>query len=516
MIVPILLLILFVVVTFSEYARKHELRALPGPKMYALTSYRLTFDAFRARMVNSINSLHQQYGPVVRIGPDQVSFNSLSAMRTIYGAGSGFERSKFYRMFDVYGRPNLFTFGPGQEHRERKKLISHIYSNQSILGADFTMLVKRKVVAYLALIEREPQVASEIFTSLHYFSIDAISEFVYGPKHGGTKAMAHNHEDRGLLLDILSVSRRRLAWFAVHFPHYTKWVTTRRGLMDWLVTTTGLLPTRRPFVYTGIREHALKAYYLAQNPSTEDQAYMSEKTVVGRLRSIQEKADLSDMDIASECADHLLAGIDTTADSLMFLIWALSRPQNQHMQDALRVELTTVAFDEYGVPNPKDLTNLPYLTAIIKETLRLYAPLPTFEPRMSPIETVIDNFRIPAGTIVGMSPYCLHRDAAVYTDPLTFDPYRWLTEQGTLLSESDIKNRYFWAFSSGARMCIGMHLANSEMSTLTAAIFSRYRTRLGDPKSAPGITSRFEIFSDELAEKIVEHECYISFERLRT
>lgn len=46
----------------------------------------------------------------------------------------------------------------------------------------------------------------------------------------------------------------------------------------------------------------------------------------------QKESGLGDLDIASECADHLLAGIDTTADSLTFLIWALSRPQHREIQ----------------------------------------------------------------------------------------------------------------------------------------------------------------------------------------
>src|SRR3978361_1104922 len=83
---------------------------IPGPKIYALTGWRLAYDDYRGTRTRTIHKLHQQYGPVVRIGPNEVHFNSLTALRKIYGAGSGFERTSFYRMFDVYGRQNLFTF----------------------------------------------------------------------------------------------------------------------------------------------------------------------------------------------------------------------------------------------------------------------------------------------------------------------------------------------------------------------------------------------------------------------
>jgi hypothetical protein len=110
----------------SDYPLQSALRKIPGPEVYAFTSWALAYDAFHTKMVFSIRQLHQKYGPVVRISPNEVSFNSLTALRTIYGAGSGFERTRFYSMFDVYGTKNLFTFGPVKDHRERKKLLSHI------------------------------------------------------------------------------------------------------------------------------------------------------------------------------------------------------------------------------------------------------------------------------------------------------------------------------------------------------------------------------------------------------
>jgi hypothetical protein len=417
-------------------------------------------------------------------------------------------------MFDAYGRPNLFTFASGQLHRERKKLISHIYANQTVLSPLFSSLVKSKVAAYLDLLEREPELGSEIFASLHYFSFDAISEFVYGPKYGGTTALAGSEQSRELIQDILNPARRRLAWFTVHFPAYTKWITTRSGLLERLLTSMGLMPMRKPFTYSGIRQHALEAFRSFKNAPSEDKAKDAESTVIGRLFRVQKEANLSDMDIASECADHLLAGIDTTSDSLMFMIWALSLPQHKEYQDRLREELSQISVDSQGLPEPKDLTQLPYLNAVVRESLRLYSPLPTFEPRSAPIDTVVDGYEIPAGTVVGMSPFCLHREETVFPSALTFRPERWLADCGTLIPESDPRNRSFWAFSSGARMCIGMHLANAEMLTLLAALYRKYKTSAKHPDTSPGITSRFEVFFDETMPKMVEHECHISFTKL--
>jgi cytochrome P450 len=495
--------------------RAGKLRKIPGPWLYATTRYRLALDAWRARSIHTVLDLHRRYGSVVRIGPNEVSFNSLTALKTIYGAGSGFERTSFYHMFDVYGRPNLFTFASGKLHRDRKKLISHIYANQTVLGAEFSAMVQSKVAGFLSLLDREPGHASEIFRSLHYFSFDTISEFVYGPEYGGTMAMSGSRKCRDLISDILNPARRRLAWFGVHFPAYTKWITTRTGLLERLLNSCGVMPMKKPFTYSGIRQHALEAFYSFKNAPVEAREEAGEKTVMGRLFKVQDEANMTDMDIASECADHLLAGIDTTADSLMFMIWALSLPQHREFQDTLRQEVSRVSsVDGDGIPSPKDLAQLPYLNAVVKEALRLYSPLPAFEPRSSPTDTVIDGYEIPAGTVVGMSPFCLHRDETVFESPLAFRPDRWLTASGAPIPESDPRNRHFWAFSSGARMCVGMHLANAEMLTLIAALYRTYRTSARHPDTSPGITSRYEIFCDETTPKMVEHECWIDFVKL--
>ncbi|KAJ5535459.1 hypothetical protein N7527_001713 [Penicillium freii] len=83
------------------------LSRVPGPKTFALTKWRLAYEDWKGARTRTIHQLHQRYGPVVRIGPDEVSFNSLAALRTIYGPGSKYGRMGFYRMFDVYGRQNL-------------------------------------------------------------------------------------------------------------------------------------------------------------------------------------------------------------------------------------------------------------------------------------------------------------------------------------------------------------------------------------------------------------------------
>jgi cytochrome P450 len=464
---------------------------IPGPKLFALTKWRLAFEDWRGERTRTIHKLHDRYGPVVRIGPNEVHFNSLSALQKIYGAGSGYERTSFYSMFDVYGRPNLFTFHSSKEHGARKKLLANIYSKSTILQPATSGMVEQRVQEYLDLIEGTRSKPIEMFSTLHYFSIDSIANFVYDAKQGGTTAVAGSSVDRRLLNDILDPARRSLSVFAIHFPLFTKWLYTRTNTMERLLRP--LLPMQKPATYTGIRQHALKAFNDAKRSRQDSNQHSERPTVIRELLAQAEKAGLGDLDIASECADHLLAGIDTTADTLLFLFWALSQPKHQAIQEKLAAEVASARIHRTrGLVEASD--KLPYLDAVIKETLRLYAPLPAAEPRMLPAtDSTIDGYHIPAGTIVNMSPYSLHRDLEVFPEPLTFDPERWLT------GDVQTRNRHFWAFSSGGRMCIGKHLAMAEMTSLVTAVYSRYTTALapGFENKSPAITSRMELFYDE-------------------
>ncbi|KAG4444014.1 hypothetical protein IFR05_000474 [Cadophora sp. M221] len=511
-----LLAITAIAITVRLFSNLLLLRGIPGPKSYAITKWRLAYDDWKGIRTRSIHRLHQQYGPVIRVGPNEVSFNSITALKTIYGAGSGFERTSFYRMFDVYGHQNLFTFAGVKEHGERKKLLNHAYSKSSILK-NSAEVVEEKVWEFLQLIEKDPKVASETFSSLHYYSLDNITHFLYGATYGGTSSVIGSKTDRTILNDVLDPSRRKLAWFAVHLPRYTKWLKARTGLSEKVIAMLGMLPQEKPTVYTGIRNHALASSRKFTATSSTEKSSLKTTTIVGRLADhhISVKRDgLQDLEIASEVADHFLAGVDTTSDSLMFLIWALSLPENAKYQQKLTAELSAMSNDmlnSRSIPTANATDKLPYLDAVIKETLRLYAPLPASEPRCLPVDCTIDGYRIPARTVVSMSPYNLHRNPEVFKDPLVFNPDRWL---GDAKEVAEMK-KWFWAFSSGGRMCIGIHLAMAEMTTLTAAIYRTYRTtvKAGTENTSPGITSRFEVFCDETKPLMKEHECYINFER---
>lgn len=276
---------------FSSLAR------IPGPKSFAWTKLKLAYEDYKGTRTRTIHALHAEYGPVVRVGPNEVAFSSTTAMRSIYGAGSGFERTSFYRMFEAYGRKNMFSFSTVREHGDRKKLFAHAYAKSTMLKGANAAMVLQKAKLFLDLLNREcPD--SEIFSTLHYFSLDNITEFLYG-NFGKTACLEGSKKDRELIGDIVDVARRKLSWYSVHFPGFTNWLYSRTGVMACIARQ--IYPMNEPTTYTGIRSHAKKACQAFSQASESEKA--RETSLIAKLWThhySNKEGGLDDLDIASE------------------------------------------------------------------------------------------------------------------------------------------------------------------------------------------------------------------------
>ncbi|KAG2412193.1 hypothetical protein HFD88_009749 [Aspergillus terreus] len=494
------------------------LRHLPGPKSFALTKWRLGYEEYRGMRTHCVNNLHKKYGEVVRVSPYEVSFSSLSALRKIYGSGSRFERDDFYQMFDAYDRKVLFSYSSGRDHRERKKILNSAYTKTAIMSPSNVDMIEEKVEDFLALVQRDSSAtgAVEIFSALHYFAMDSVSHFVYGATSPGrTTAMKGTREHRGIIDDMLDPARRKLFWYAVFWPRLTEMLYAQGAIVQKSLASFGLLPMKTP-TYTGLREHnfpVIQHFKTQQLLGSDDS--LASRLLAGTIPSAKASAPMDTLDVAAECSDHFLAGIDTTSNTLMWAIYQLSRPENEGFQSKLRAEIQ--ALDGPAGSGtfiyPEKAGTLPYLDAVIRETLRLHAPSPGSEPRWSTNDEIIDGYTIPRGTVVSISPYTLHRQPQVFANPLRFDPERWLGPEDQVAE----RKRWFWAFSSGARMCIGVHLAMAEVTTLLANIYQNYWTHIPSEylQVSPGMSARGDLFYDEHLSQVEEHKCWIQFVPIR-
>jgi cytochrome P450 len=176
----------------------------------------------------------------------------------------------------------------------------------------------------------------------------------------------------------------------------------------------------------------------------------------------QTSQPLSDRAICDELVLFLLAGHDTTSTALTYALWALGhRPELQQ-----RVAAEADALGDRRLTH-EDMPRLRYTVQVLHEALRLCPPAPVVG-RMVMADIGVDGYRLPAGTFAIVAIHAMHRDPALWEDPLRFDPDRFSPERS--------KGRDRWQylpFGGGPRACIGDHFAMLEATLALATILRR-------------------------------------------
>jgi cytochrome P450 len=185
----------------------------------------------------------------------------------------------------------------------------------------------------------------------------------------------------------------------------------------------------------------------------------------------------------------IAAGADTTSVTLAAAFFYLLH--NPSVMDKLVDEVRSAyTAEEMDQITPAKLVGLPYLRAVIDESLRLSPPVPSLLPReVLKGGIAIDGQYIPKGTIVGVSAYAIHRNPEYFPEADSFYPERWIvSESDTEKSSSpniprtrqavSIARQAFSSFSQGARGCIGRQLAYYELHTALALTLHRFDVRL--------------------------------------
>uniref|UniRef100_A0A3Q2Y412 aromatase n=1 Tax=Hippocampus comes TaxID=109280 RepID=A0A3Q2Y412_HIPCM len=190
---------------------------------------------------------------------------------------------------------------------------------------------------------------------------------------------------------------------------------------------------------------------------------------------------LSDEDIRAEVDTFMFEGHDTTASGISFILHTLAcHPEHQNK---CREEIAQV-LNGKDTLEWEDLSKLPYTTMCIKESLRLFPPVPGMARKLTKPITFLDGRTMPAGSLVGTSVYALHRNATVWENPNVFDPLRFLPENSCERSP-----HAFVPFSAGPRNCIGQNFAMNELKVVVALTLRRYQL-MEDPTRKPKIIPR--------------------------
>jgi cytochrome P450 len=179
-------------------------------------------------------------------------------------------------------------------------------------------------------------------------------------------------------------------------------------------------------------------------------------------------AGLSREQIQDEALTLLLAGFETTANGLTWT-WALLMEHPAAM-DRMRAEAAEIVGDR--LPRASDLPSLAYTRMVFEEALRLYPPA-WILGRRAIGDDVIGGVSIPAGSVVAISPFMLHRHPSFWEDPERFDPERFADTRA-----AGRRPFSYLPFGGGPRLCIGHAMALVEAQLVLATIAGRYRFEL--------------------------------------
>ncbi|KAI5632309.1 cytochrome p450 domain-containing protein [Phthorimaea operculella] len=183
--------------------------------------------------------------------------------------------------------------------------------------------------------------------------------------------------------------------------------------------------------------------------------------------SAQENGPYNDKELREETLTLTIAGTDTSAAGVAFVLLALSK--HQDVQDKVYQEIKSVLGDSAKKITMEDLKNLEYMDAAIKEAMRLFTPVPVVLRRVTHDVTLPSGVIIPAGVGILMNIWGLHRNQKYWgEDADEFRPERFL----------DTPFRHpaqYMAFSYGPRNCPGGRYAMLSMKTILATLLSQYR-----------------------------------------
>ncbi|CAE6539806.1 unnamed protein product, partial [Rhizoctonia solani] len=452
----------------------HGLRrsTIAGPKLAALSNAWLAHVTSRGDRSQAVHELHRKYGKLVRIAPNHVSVADPKALVVIYAHGNGTLKTEFYDAF-VSIRPGLFNTRDRAVHTRKRKLVSHIFSQQNVLL--FEPHIHRHVRAFCAQWDmrcaratagelpeaRDGRSWFDVLPHFNFLAFDIIGDLAFGTPFGmiaAQKDIAPMMEHAGEKAEVKYVPAVQVlndrGDYSASMGVLPKWIRPIMKYLPWYARGNTAVQCLAGMAIAAV-ERRLK--FGLPDEDLEEEGEIDEKLARGKKRTdLLEKlmqgkdengAPMGREELTAEALTQLIAGSDTTSNSSCAIAYYLA--SNPECQRKLQEELDSVLKPVVSVPPPisqagvpplppsnvvakyADVKTLPYLQACINESLRLHSTsgigLPRIIPPGSSLEVCGERFN--EGTILSVPSYSIHRSQEVSSwgdDAEEFRPERWL------------------------------------------------------------------------------------------
>lgn len=298
-----LLISAFSVVIYRLYF--HPLSHIPGPPLACITSLWLYTKTYLGTEASSIDRLHQKYGPVVRIAPNEVDFSDGAALAPIYTEKGGFLKAESYRNFDIEGHPSIFSALDPVHRKSRAKAVVGMFASSSI--RERIGIIEECVVRMVDRMQAEASTgkAVNVLNLTRSLAVDAVSAYLFGKSYNGIA------EESG---SQLSASEFVNTFVAVgRFFYLPNWAFIL--LESW----SAKLNKDKSEVDKSMAAINSFAEKLVEEARPEDPTYQ------GRML----KAGISEHETVAQCLDVMFAGTDSTGMNLATACWHLAQNPKQ-------------------------------------------------------------------------------------------------------------------------------------------------------------------------------------------
>ncbi|KAJ6439194.1 cytochrome P450 [Purpureocillium lavendulum] len=461
------------------------LNEYPGPFLASLTDWWRFIDVWGRHPDITHVKLHEEYGDVVRLGPNTLSFADPAALKTIYGLSKGFVKSDFYvvQKSIVKGErlQSLFSTTDNNFHQQFRRCVNSAFSMSALV--QYEPLVDNTTKLFLAQTQNlyggSPE-GCDFTRWLQFYAFDVIGETTYSTRHGFVE---RNDDVDGiasylsnLFLYVAPVGQIPfIDRLLLKNPIYLK--LSQWGIFDGTFPVARFAPARMPERLPEMAAMGAKAPWRPISSAAGEKPRPPD--LLSKFLAAQEvRPDfMTDKLVQTMAVSMAFAGSETTAISLAAIFYYLLR--NPRSLIRLQTELNEAGsrnlFSDYetGLVTWGESQKLPYLDACIKEAFRLHpaAGLPLERVVPEPGAEIAGRF-VKGGTIVGCSAWVIHRRTEIFGDDVNdYRPERWIPGSGeTELRRVREMNGYMFQFGMGPRTCIGKNISLLEIYKLVPSM----------------------------------------------
>ena len=468
--IPSICLVLLLILLLHRGRRRKIilLSRIPGPKGIPFFGNALEYSLSPVelfRYVVESGSWWRQQTPIMLVWilqRPEVHILTPETAGSVLRSTSNIDKGTSYELLHPWLGTGLLT-ASGNKWHSRRKMITPTF-HYKILG-DFLQVMNKQATVFVGqLREHKGGSAFNIHPFLTRCTLDIICETAMGCSINAQTDQESEYLKAVGRISTLVTQRIYKPWL----PILAKFHLTKESKeFDQCIRV--LHGFTRTIIHQRRNQHSIRKCEVDINGNQDQIGQKQRFAFLDHLLEISNCGEhLSDEDIREEVDTFMLGGHDTTATAISWALYLIGR--DSEVQAHIHAEMHEVFGDDKIRPaTMDDLSKMQYLGCCIKETLRLFPPVPAFSRNLTE-DLVCDKYIIPSETTVVVAPYMVHRDPNHWPDPEVYNPDRFRAE--------NCSNRHPYAyipFSAGSRNCIGQKFAIMNIKTILSTVFRNFK-----------------------------------------